>query len=67
MIINYLKIALRNLRRYKGHSFINIFGLSVGIAAAILIFLYARNELSYERFHQQADDISIVYKQRQTA
>ncbi len=55
MLKNYLKVALRNLRRYKGYTFINIMGLAVGIAACVLIFLYVQNELSYDRFHENAD------------
>jgi len=55
MLKNYLKVALRNLRRYKGYTFINIMGLAVGIAACVLIFLYVQNELSYDRFHGNAD------------
>jgi putative ABC transport system permease protein len=52
MFRNYLKIMIRNLRKYKGYSFINIFGLSLGIACFILISLWVTNELSYDKFHQ---------------
>jgi putative ABC transport system permease protein len=55
MIKNYLKVALRNLRKHKGYAFINILGLAVGIAASVLIFLYIIEELSYDRFHEQAE------------
>jgi len=55
MLKNYLKVALRNLLRHKGYTFINIMGLAVGIAACVLIFLYIQNELSYDRFHENAD------------
>jgi len=51
MIRNYLKIALRNLFRHKVYSFINIAGLSIGLAAAMLIMLYTKDEVSYDRFH----------------
>lgn len=57
MFKNYLKITLRNLRRQKGYSFINIAGLSVGIACAMLIFLVVRYEFTYESFHENADRI----------
>jgi len=57
MFKNYLKIALRNLKRHKGYSFINIFGLAVGMACAILILLWIQDELSYDRFHENANDI----------
>lgn len=54
MIKNYLKVALRNLRKHKGYAFINILGLAVGIAASVLIFLYISNEMSFDRFHEKA-------------
>lgn len=57
MITNYLKTALRIMLRQKGYSLINIIGLSVGIAATLLILIYVSNELSYDRFHQSADRI----------
>jgi putative ABC transport system permease protein len=63
---NYFKIALRNLWKRKGYSFINIFGLSLSVAAAILITLYAMNQLTYDRFNKNASDIYMVYKQRIT-
>ncbi|TSD66896.1 FtsX-like permease family protein [Inquilinus sp. KBS0705] len=57
MIKNYFKIALRNLWRHRGFSFINITGLSVGITACFFIFMYVAFELSYDRFHTKADRI----------
>ena len=51
MLKNYLKIAWRNLRTKKGFSFINITGLAIGMAAVILIGLWAQNEYSYDDFH----------------
>jgi putative ABC transport system permease protein len=66
MLKNYIKIAIRNLWRRKVHSFINVIGLSIGIAAAILISLYAVNELTYDKFHENADDLYLVYKERIT-
>lgn len=50
MTRNFFLIALRNLLKHKGFSFINIFGLAIGIAASLLIFQYARFELNYDRF-----------------
>jgi len=50
MFKNYLKIALRNLRRHKGYTFINIAGLAVGMACCALMLLFIRQELSYDRF-----------------
>ncbi len=57
MLKNYLKIALRNLRKHKGYSMINITGLAVGLAYCLLIFLYVQDELSYDRYHEKADRI----------
>jgi putative ABC transport system permease protein len=57
MLKNYVKIALRNLLKYKGTSFINIFGLSVGITCCILISLFVLDELSYDRYHEKSDQI----------
>ena len=57
MIKNYFKIALRNLWRHRGFSFINIAGLSIGITAGFFIFMYVAFELSYDKFHSKADRI----------
>jgi ABC-type antimicrobial peptide transport system permease subunit len=57
MIKNYLKIAWRNMIRHKAYSFINLLGLAIGMASSILILLWVQNELSYDRFHQNADQI----------
>jgi putative ABC transport system permease protein len=61
MVKNYLKIALRNLLRYKAYSFINILGLAISIAACILILLYIQSELSYDKFYKNANSIYRVY------
>lgn len=66
MLRNYVTIALRSLWKRKGYSLINVVGLSIGIAAAILISLFAYNELTYDRFHENADDLYMVYKERIT-
>ncbi|MEF8985038.1 MAG: ABC transporter permease, partial [Bacteroidales bacterium] len=57
MIKNYLKIAFRNLSKYKGYALINIFGLAIGLASAILIMLFVQDELSYDKNHAKADRI----------
>jgi len=57
MFINNMKIALRNILKHKGFSFINIAGLAIGIACSILIFVFVRFELSYDTFHERADRI----------
>ena len=60
MLKNYLKIALRNLFRHKTFSFINVFGLAVGMACTILILLWVQDELSYDKFFKDADNIYLV-------
>ena len=57
MFKNYLKTAFRNIRRYKGYSFINIFGLAIGIASCMMIMLFVRSEISYDKFHENSDRI----------
>jgi len=57
MFKNYFKIALRNLQRNKVYSFINIAGLSLGLAAAMLIILYVKDEVSYDRFQKNIGNI----------
>ncbi len=55
MITNYYKIAYRNFFKNKGYSFINIFGLSIGMACTLLILLWVQYQLSYDRFYPDAD------------
>ncbi len=57
MFRNYLTVAVRHLNRRKGYSFINVTSLALGIACALLILLYIRDELSYDRYHEKADRI----------
>jgi putative ABC transport system permease protein len=66
MFRNYLKVALRALLRQKGYSFINILGLTVGMSCFILIGLWVKDELSFDRFHIKKDRIfRIVNKTQQ--
>ena len=57
MIRNYLKIAIRNLLRYRFISFINLFGLTIGLTCCLLITTYILNELSYDKYNTNADNI----------
>jgi putative ABC transport system permease protein len=57
MFLNYFKITLRNLLNQKTYSFINISGLALGIATCLVIFLYLRTELNYDKFHEHKDNI----------
>jgi ABC-type antimicrobial peptide transport system permease subunit len=61
MIRSFIKVAYRNLLRNKGFSAINITGLTIGMAAAILILLWIQNELSYDGFHKNKDRIYEVW------
>ena len=66
MLRNYFKTALRAFRRRPGSTAINVIGLALGFAASIVIALYAQHELTYDAFHDEADDIYQVYKERDT-
>lgn len=57
MIKNYLKIAIRNIKKHRWYSIINIAGLTIGMTCCILILLWVQDELSYDRFHENAGDI----------
>jgi len=57
MFKNYFKIAIRNLFRHKGYSCINISSLALGMACTLVILFWVQDELSYDRFHQNADAI----------
>ncbi|MGH2564694.1 MAG: ABC transporter permease, partial [Ginsengibacter sp.] len=61
MFKNYFKTAIRSLRRNKAFAFINIAGLAVGMAAAMLILLWVQNELSTDRFYQKEKRIYVMY------
>ncbi len=62
MLRNYFKIAWRNIFKNKTQSFINISGLSVGLACSILIFLWVQNELAVDAFHANNDRLYKVYE-----
>lgn len=55
MFRNYLLTTFRNITRRKGFSILNVLGLSIGLAASLLILQYVKDELSYDSFHEQAD------------
>jgi putative ABC transport system permease protein len=61
MLLHYMRVAGRSLGRNKIHSFINIFGLTLGIACCILIALYVHDEFTFDRFHSKAEHIYRVY------
>jgi putative ABC transport system permease protein len=57
MLKNYLKVALRNIKRQKGYAFINISGLAIGMAACLMILLWVHDELNFDAYHEHADRI----------
>lgn len=57
MIKNFILTAIRNVSKNKLYAFINIFGLSIGIASAVLILLFITSELSYDKYHEKSDRI----------
>jgi len=61
MIKNYFKVALRNLKRNKAFAAINILGLSIGMASAMLILLWVKNELSFDSFYKKSDRLYVMY------
>src|SRR5882672_2299834 len=64
MLKNYLKIAWRNLFRHKGFAVSNLLGLTIGMTCSILIFLWVHDELSYDKFHTNHDNIYQVVANR---
>lgn len=67
MFKNYITVALRNLLRQKRYAFINIFGLALGIACCLLIFLLVQEEWSYDRYHEKKDQIyRVVTREHRT-
>ena len=62
MIRNFFTLAYRNLRRNKVFSTINIAGLAIGMASAIMIGLWIQDELGYDRFHAKEDRLYVAYR-----
>jgi len=62
MLKNYLLVTLRNMRKHKTYSVINLAGLVIGLTSCVLILLFVRYEQSYDRFHKNADDIYRVLR-----
>lgn len=57
MLKNYIKLAFKNLKKYKLISFVNIFGLTIGFTSCLLILAYILNEVSYDKFNKKADQV----------
>ena len=64
MLKNYLKIAIRNMLQQKLYSGLNVFGLALGLACALAIFVFVEHELSYDRFHSNADRIHRIIQRQ---
>ncbi len=67
MLKNYIYLTLRNLRNHTLHSVLNIAGLSLGMAVSLLIFLWIQNEIAYDRFHANKNEIAQVYSELQSS
>ena len=65
MILNYIKIAFRSLLKNKGYSFLNIFGLAIGITCASLIFLWVEDEMSFNDSFAKQDQVYYVSTHQQ--
>ncbi len=59
MLKNYLKITLRNFKRHKGYTFLNIAGFAIGMACCLIIFLYVRHETGFDTYHK---DVERIYR-----
>jgi putative ABC transport system permease protein len=57
MFWNYLKITVRNIKKHKTYSVINIAGLAIGITCSVLMFMWVQDELSYDRFHRNTKEL----------
>src|SRR5271169_3923988 len=66
MVKNYFKIAIRNIKRNSTYSILNISGMAVGMASAILILLWVQDEWSYDRHFDNADDLYRVIRDMST-
>ena len=66
MLKHFLLTALRNVRRQKGYAFINVAGLSIGLACSFFILLWVTDESSYDRFHEDGDRIHQVWRHMDT-
>ena len=64
MIKNYIKIALRNIKRYSTYSILNITGMAIGMASAILILLWVQDEWSYDRHFKDAGNLYRVIEKQ---
>lgn len=64
MIKNFFKVAFRSLWRQKGYSFLNIFGLAIGMACSLLILLWIRDEVAVDNFHAKGDRLYSVYERQ---
>ncbi|MEQ8245652.1 ABC transporter permease, partial [Fulvivirga sp.] len=66
MLQTFLKITFRNFLRQKLYTFLNIFGLALGLAATIIIITFSTHELTYDQFHKKSESIFMAYKERIT-
>jgi hypothetical protein len=63
MLKNLIKTAVRHIRKHYGYSILNILGLTLGISSALFLIIYVSDEVSYDRYHENADR-STVYRRK---
>ncbi|MEO0333214.1 MAG: ABC transporter permease, partial [Bacteroidota bacterium] len=63
MLKNYIRVAIRNLFKNRVYSFINIFGMAIGLTCSMLILLWVQDEMSFDTFHPKADRLYQVWLQ----
>lgn len=66
MLLNHFTIAVRNLIKHKSNTFISMFGLLAGVSSALVLSLYAYQELTFDTMHQNRENTFVVYKERIT-
>jgi len=62
MITHYLKIAFRNMRKYKNQTLVSVIGLSVGFTCFALAMLWIRYEMTFDSFHKNAGQMYVIYR-----
>lgn len=67
MLRNYFLVSFRNIKKHKWFTLINVFGLAIGMAASLLVYIHIRHELSFDDFHHDLDRLSQVTQSREIA
>ncbi|MFT7553293.1 MAG: putative ABC transport system permease protein, partial [Rhodothermales bacterium] len=62
MLLNFLRLAVRAMRRHPAYALINIFGLGLGLFASFMVLLWVQDELSFDRFHEDSEQVFQVMR-----